>query len=282
MSSTYKGQPANILGNMPAPTGIGGVTVANPATIVTSPAHGLQTGDYVHVYGHTTTTTINGIWPVTVVDPTHFSIAINAGGTDSSATGAVQALTIGTYPIPSDGDDVDAAAVNPAEEEMGDRTTYLSVSTGAYKLAGMQNWTGSDSPGTPWFTVTGLSATTWTPSGESWALGIPVVAGDIVEVELTSTLDSAGSTAYAAASLWSSNVADGVSVSYTQMAGSDQTVPLAAVAAPCALRGQRTIATSGVFSAAVYVFADTNGNGVEMTGAFRMSMKIWRPTGMVQ
>lgn len=290
MSGNYNGISANVSANLPTPVGIGGVTVANPATILTSPAHGLATGDTVHIKGHGTggaRTLVNGIHVVTVVDPTHFSIPLDAGGTDAVASGAVQALTVGTYPIPSDGDNIDAAAVNPAEEEAGDRTAYLSVSTGAFKLAGMQpvgnaSWQHTGALGTPWVTVAGLTATVWTSAAFSWNLD-DLCVGDVVDVELTSTLDAGGVTNAAGARLEVSTFPPNTTPpADAALVGSAQGLSHTAGIAPCCLHGQLTMGVNGTCRVTLYVSGLTNGDTVTLDGDYQMTMTVWRPTGMPQ
>lgn len=89
-------------------------TAANPCVVLTSVPHGLVTGDTVVIAGNAFAgPAINGQQTVTVVDATHFSVAVNttastgggAGGSlvqvDSDNGGAaylqVQALTLGGY-----------------------------------------------------------------------------------------------------------------------------------------------------------------------------------------
>jgi hypothetical protein len=51
-------------------------TLANP-TVVTSTAHGLQTGDHVTIAGSNSTPTINGDRAVTVINANSFSVPVN-------------------------------------------------------------------------------------------------------------------------------------------------------------------------------------------------------------
>lgn len=71
-------------------------SVANPTHITTSGAHNLVTNNYALIAGSTTTPSIDGLWQVTVIDGTHFTIPVNVTvtgtGTLYDATG-VNALT---------------------------------------------------------------------------------------------------------------------------------------------------------------------------------------------
>lgn len=67
-----------------AAVNISASSVANPTHITTATPHGLVTGDTVEIASHSgSTPSINGIKVVTVLDATHFTIAVNVtvGGT---------------------------------------------------------------------------------------------------------------------------------------------------------------------------------------------------------
>jgi hypothetical protein len=71
------------------PTPIVSNTLANPTVIATAAAHGRTTGDVVQIAGNVgSVPSINGAFPVTVIDATHFSIPVNCttGGTGGSMT----------------------------------------------------------------------------------------------------------------------------------------------------------------------------------------------------
>lgn len=68
---------------------ISSVTVANPGQVNTSTAHGLVTGDSVTIAGTTTTPSINGDYPVTVVNSTRFTIPVNVTSGQAGAAGTV-------------------------------------------------------------------------------------------------------------------------------------------------------------------------------------------------
>jgi hypothetical protein len=77
---------------------VSGVSVANPAVVTTSTAHGLTTGQQVTISGTGGATAVNATWTVTVLSGTTFSVPVNntnawtSGGTVyhvGTAAGAV-------------------------------------------------------------------------------------------------------------------------------------------------------------------------------------------------
>ncbi len=72
-----------------APVNISSVAVANPGQ-VNATAHGLVTGDSVTIAGTTTTPSINGDYPVTVLNANAFTIPVNVTGGQAGAAGTVQ------------------------------------------------------------------------------------------------------------------------------------------------------------------------------------------------
>lgn len=79
---------------LPATSSISAVSNATPIQITTSTNHGLSTGDIVVITGQTGNRYINGLWIITRIDNTNFtldgSLAAGAGGT---ATGTVRLYT---------------------------------------------------------------------------------------------------------------------------------------------------------------------------------------------
>jgi len=69
------------------PLNITSSTSADPS-VVTTPTHGLTTGDPVGIIGHLVNTNINGLWIVTVISATTFSVPVPGNGT-GGATGTV-------------------------------------------------------------------------------------------------------------------------------------------------------------------------------------------------
>lgn len=77
--------------------GVAGVSIANPGVVTTNSAHNLTTGDVVQIASVGGATQANGIFPVTVLSATTFSIPINVSGTYTSGgtvTGGYAARTI--------------------------------------------------------------------------------------------------------------------------------------------------------------------------------------------
>jgi len=72
---------------------ITGVTTANPGVVTTTSAHGLTTGQLVAINGVAGATQANGVWVVTVLSTTTFSIPVNVTGTYSSGGLFVPALS---------------------------------------------------------------------------------------------------------------------------------------------------------------------------------------------
>lgn len=74
-------------GGRPAAINISSSTNATPIVITTSGAHGLVTGDYVSITGHTTNTNANGVWRVgTTPTGTTFQI-LQIDGTNTTGNG---------------------------------------------------------------------------------------------------------------------------------------------------------------------------------------------------
>lgn len=75
----------NVIGS-PAITA---ATNATPIVITTGTAHGLVTGDVVEIVGVLGNVAANGVWTVTVVDATHFSLANSVGSAAYTSGGTV-------------------------------------------------------------------------------------------------------------------------------------------------------------------------------------------------
>jgi hypothetical protein len=76
-----------VAGGVGAPILITSSTNANP-TVITTATHGLSTGDVVEISGHLVNTNANGLWVVTVISSTTFSIPTPGNGV-GGATGIV-------------------------------------------------------------------------------------------------------------------------------------------------------------------------------------------------
>jgi hypothetical protein len=153
MGTPYAGLNSNVA--LPTSLSIQSSTAASPTVIQTVLAHGLTTGDYVDIVGHTTNTGANCInQPVTVIDTTHFSIAINtSAGAAGGATGLVfpQQFTGNISLNPANGDALAASTWIPGMSCLTDRTTGLLARMGAYKL--VNDYTISSKQSDPKFTT---------------------------------------------------------------------------------------------------------------------------------
>jgi hypothetical protein len=86
------------LGNaqMPAALTILGNTKAAASVVQTNAVHGMATGDSVTIAGSNSTVSIDGNWPITYVDPTHFSVPVDtSGGASAGNAGTVQRTSTG-------------------------------------------------------------------------------------------------------------------------------------------------------------------------------------------
>lgn len=70
----------------PVNTNISSISVANPTVITTSTAHGLNTNDKIFITNSNSTPSVDGIYSITYIDSTHFSIPVNVtiAGTQAS------------------------------------------------------------------------------------------------------------------------------------------------------------------------------------------------------
>jgi hypothetical protein len=135
MGTAYNGLNGNVV--IPASVAITSSTAANPTVIQTTAAHGLTTGDYVDILFHTTNTGANCInQPVTVVDATHFSVAIDTHTAAAGAGGGVypRQFTGNVSLNPANGDSLSAATWIPGMSNASDRTTGLIARMPAWSL----------------------------------------------------------------------------------------------------------------------------------------------------
>jgi hypothetical protein len=150
----YVGMPGNI--DNPAAINITSSTATSPIEIATSSVHGLTTGDWVDIYGHTLNLPANCVdTQVTVIDTTHFTIPISGVGyTAGGATGVVVPLsyTQNIATIPADGDPYAAATYTPGYTAALDRSAFERVQTGAYKQVYFNTYKLQESFSTDWFT----------------------------------------------------------------------------------------------------------------------------------
>lgn len=98
-------------------------SVAASTVITTSAAHGLATGVYVQIAGHNSTPTINGIYKITVISTTKFSIpiAVTVAGSGGTATAQLSAWENVDF-VPVTGIPYQTCSIvlgKPANTEMG-------------------------------------------------------------------------------------------------------------------------------------------------------------------
>lgn len=62
------------------------ISAANPTHVTTAAAHGLSTNDWVLIAGTNSTPHLTGPYQVTVLDSTHFTVAVNVSGSGSAGT----------------------------------------------------------------------------------------------------------------------------------------------------------------------------------------------------
>ncbi len=301
--TAYNGLPVNIL--PPTSLNISSSTNASPIVVQTSSAHGMKSGDYVRLQLHQTNTNANGIWPVVVVDSTHFQLTGSNGNGVGGATGQAIPLTFtGNVSLnPANGDPFDASTFIPGFSALADRTAWLALQTGAHKIvkpvATIQT-TGIFSALST--IVGGLSATTWTDwpgisPTFSTALGssnVPqVVAGDVIYVQIAGTLSfltasADSSTTQYAIGLFTANYAAGASpvFSFSQSNVAYQNlVPSAGSWQQTASFSLTTqiVATTGSFDIKLMVQANAaTTRTISLQGPVYASALILRPTGWPQ
>lgn len=83
-----------------ATTALVSSTNASPIAVTTG-THGLSTGDYVWILNHTTNTSANGHWKVTVTSGTTFTLDGSTGNGVGGATGTFQLVTNGVVTLAS-------------------------------------------------------------------------------------------------------------------------------------------------------------------------------------
>lgn len=76
-----------------APVEIASSTGANPIVITTTASHGYVNGDVVEIIGHQTNTQANGVWSVTNLTATTFSIPTDGNGTGGATGMAMKQIT---------------------------------------------------------------------------------------------------------------------------------------------------------------------------------------------
>lgn len=294
MPSPYNGIPGNIV--FPSTLNIASSTNTNPIQITTSGVHGLHNGDQVDVSGHLVNTSANGLWSVTVTGLSTFTVPV-AGVGVGGATGTVSPQTMGaTYNEPSDGDDFDASAFNPAYSALGDRSVKLAVLTGAHKLVTPGDFNleaDSGSHNTPLFNYTGLTSGTWTVSSAPpvWQVN-GLLSTDIVEATLDFSFNASTCTGLGF-SFFVSNHNSLLDYGAAVNPANFQKVFGSAKFFGNAVQGSGVLRAFTIFGggakagfAQFRVFATDDGGGggavVSVSGDYIFQARVWRPTGMPQ
>lgn len=288
MSTQYVGRAAN-LPTFPSQVSISLVSAGNPAIITTGSAHGLQTGQMVDITGETVATSINGIWTVTVQDSVHFTIPLNLGAGNASPASFVQPIAFPTVQLISDGDNVQAGALNPVGQASQDELAFLLGSTGAYKLVAstplssgaLFNDSGS-SPSTSWNSYTIVLSNTWedagVPGATPWQIA-NVVVGDIVEFEVDLNWSIPAAHTSSIKLRWA-NFAPGGSPSFGFVTASGRSTNVAGMH-PTRLRGLVAATVAGNVRFDVWAFG-TSADTFNFVGDYRASFKLYRSTSVPQ
>lgn len=88
-----------VLWNNVTPVAVASSTDATPAVVTTSANHGYTNGQRVLIFGHATNITVNGIYFVTVLSPTTFSLTDERTG--AAINGAGGGAGSGGYTLPA-------------------------------------------------------------------------------------------------------------------------------------------------------------------------------------
>lgn len=290
MSSTYDGKPSTI--SRPATLAIASSTDTSPIGITTTTPHGLSDGALVEVYGHTANVTANGRWPIVKTGASSFTLTGSTHTTTGGATGHVVGL--GTDPagsLPSDTtDDMNAASVNVMLELLADRTAWLAANGGEYACASQSSYAVDDAGGFPitsptaWLGPVSVDNTAWHDAG-GWGLGgADVIDGDLLELEMTGSLDTITGVGKSLALFV--DVHDyGVAASFAsavKCTGSGQYIQGSAGAGVFAfhLRGTFLVSVPHGKQATGFLAAhDYDGGGptsFKLVGDYSQSMRVWR------
>jgi hypothetical protein len=76
---------------------ISAVSSTNPVSIEVNAPHGMATGDRVVISGVTGCTSVNGTWPISVVDATHFTLLVAPNGVWEGLSGQVRGGSMAYY-----------------------------------------------------------------------------------------------------------------------------------------------------------------------------------------
>lgn len=125
MPTNYNGMGGNIPGTA-AKVNIASSTNTTPVVVTTSTPHNAKVGDAVVVVQHGGNLGANGAWFASAVTSTTITLQGSVGTGVGTASGTLRCLAMGPeYPMPNDGEDVDAESVHPAFGALGDRTALI-------------------------------------------------------------------------------------------------------------------------------------------------------------
>lgn len=298
--TTYVGQPALIVPAASVP--ILSSTDATPIVIQTNGNHGLLTGQYVDISGHTVNVNANGVSKVVVNDATHFQLvgSVGTGAGAGGATGQSQSLGLGGFTQTQDAPAPTATQINAPDQNVADQAAFLALATGAYKIVQANSSArANDPPFSAWNTFTIVAQNTWTPSAGPTVFAVAGAQfADIVIVDFEFSAQvlvntgGGGVQAYAAHSLFVSDVRPGQADNYTRIIGSSRLFN--SMAAP----GAGVQPTTPIHIKGVY-FVAGGGNTLKfqlqalynnailpsawvVLGEYSIAFQILRPTGMPQ
>lgn len=290
MANTYKGIAGNI--SYPSVLTLSQVISAGPPCVfLCTTAHGLSVGDTVVITG-VQSTTLNGTFAVTGVPAVdQFAISATAGGAGLLTPGCrAQAVAFAAAVTqPSDGDPASAASVDTPFSGEADRGVALLLATGAYKLADfghvVRNLSGLV---TSYGSVTTAAAFTdaiSTMGAELQFTGTDgVQAGDVVEIELHTSVEGATVGKNYGISLYASNVDPGASDSFARISGAGMTWKQAiAGAIPAAIKAWYVVGTTGILKVAIY--GQTNNSAADVINFYddeTIVARVWRATNCPQ
>ncbi len=126
MSTTISGDPTTI--TTPLSRTISGATNATPIVITTTAAHLSVTGDTVEVSGVGGNTAAIGVWQITRISGTTFSLNGSVGSGAYTSGGTVRNISLTPQlTAPDDGDTLDAASIMVSVEAAHDRLQFLGL-----------------------------------------------------------------------------------------------------------------------------------------------------------
>lgn len=160
----YTGDPDTL--TTPTSVTIADATNETPIVIESSAPHAFNTGDRVSISGvggnTAANTDENAPWTITVLDDTHFALDTSVGnGAYTSGGSAVDHSLTPTMAEPVDGENEDAASVKVMLEGLADRSQFLALLRGKYRLVNQYVKQVSDDTWGNWSTNGSLNTAAW-------------------------------------------------------------------------------------------------------------------------